>query len=79
MQIEVVKDEKKIDNFTHLAETKYRDDETRHKYNNTRITLYNGLIVPYRAPVRSDGEAGNEEKSPVHIADVIKMMGEKEN
>ena len=74
MQIEVVTDEKNIDNFKHLAGTKYRDDETRHKYINTRIILYDGLIVAYRAPDRSNGEAGNEEKSPTQIVDVIKMI-----
>ena len=47
----------------------------RHEYINTRITLYDGLIVAYRAPVRSNGETGNEEKSPIHIVDVIKIMG----
>ena len=79
MQIEVVTNEEDIENFRHLSGTRYRDDETRHEYINTRITLYDGLIVAYRAPVRSNGEAGNEEKSPIHIADVIRMMGGKEN
>ena len=51
MQIEVIKDEEKdIKNFAHLTGTKYCDDETRHEYINTRITLYDGLIVAYRAP-----------------------------
>ena len=78
LQIEVVMDEAELDNFTHLVGTKYLYDETRHEYINTHITLYDGLIVAYRAPVRSNGETGNEEKSPIHIADVIKMMGRAE-
>ena len=32
-----------------------------------------GLIVPYRAPVLDSGRAGREEKSPIHVADVIRM------
>ena len=74
LQIEIVSDEADTDNFTHLVGTKYFNDETRHEFMNTRITLYDGLIVAYRAPVPSNGVTGKEEKSPIHIADVIKMM-----
>ena len=62
MQIELVKDEENINNFTHLTGTKYSDDETRHQYIHTKIIFYDGLIVADRAPVRSNGEAENEEK-----------------
>ena len=50
LQIEVVTEVADIENFTHLVGTKYFDNETRHEYINTRITLKHGLIVAYRAP-----------------------------
>ena len=37
------------------------------------MALYKGLIVAYRAPVNSKGKVGFEEKSPIHIADVVRM------
>ena len=45
--------------------------------NDTSITLYKGLIVTYRAPVRNNGKTGNEEKSPIYIADVTKIMSQE--
>ena len=33
--------------------------------------------LAYRARVKNSGTIGNEEKSPIHIADVIEMMGSK--
>ena len=77
MQIEVVRDEENIDDLTHLTGTKYRDDETRHEYINTRITLYDGLIVACRTAVQSNGGAGNVEESPIYIAHVIRIVGGK--
>ena len=32
-----------------------------------------GLIVAFRAPVLADGRTGREEKSPIHVADVVRM------
>ena len=32
-----------------------------------------GLIVEVRAPVLADGRTGREEKSPIHVADVVRM------
>ena len=45
--------------------TKYDSSEAKHK----------GLIVAYLAPVLQDGNSGVEEKSPIHIADVVRMHG----
>ena len=44
-EIEFVSDEQNINNLKHLVETNYLDDETRHEYTNTRITLDDGMIV----------------------------------
>ena len=37
------------------------------------MALYKGFIVAYRAPVNINGRVGFEEKSPIHIADVVQM------
>ena len=37
--------------------------------------MWKGLIVAYRAPVLADGKIGREEKSPIHVADVMRMSG----
>ena len=34
------------------------------------------LIVVWRALIRCDGSRGNEQKSPIHFYDVVRMMGE---
>ena len=36
------------------------------------------LIVVWRALIRHDGSRGNEEKSPIHVDDVVRMMGESQ-
>ena len=41
----------------------------------TRIETYKGLIVGYRAPVLHGGKKGKEEKSPIHVADIVRMCG----
>ena len=52
------------------------DDESRLEFVTTRVTAYKGLVVAYRAPMLSTGQVGIEEKSPIHVADVIRMMSE---
>ena len=37
--------------------------------------MLKGLIVGYRAPILNFGKIGNEEKSPIHIADIVRMCG----
>ena len=45
---------------------------TRLKY----ATLsFDGYIVMYRCPILADGASGREEPAPIHIADVVRMMG----
>ena len=41
----------------------------------TRVTTHKGLIVIYRAPVLRDGKRGVEEKAPIHIADIVRLLG----
>ena len=76
LKIEMVSDEKNIDLYMHLAGERYIDNENQMMYVNTRVVLYDGMIVAYRALVKQDGSPGNEEKAPIHIADVVEMMGE---
>ena len=77
LMIEMAKDEKNIESCIHLAGTSNTDNENQQLYQNTRITLYDALIVAYRTRVKSNGTIGNDEKSPIHIADVIETMGSK--
>ena len=71
----MVSDEKNIELYMHLVGERYIDNENQMMYVNTRVVLYDGMIVAYRALLKQDGSSGNEEKSPIHIADVIEMMG----
>ena len=75
LKIEMVSDEKNIELYMHLVGERYIDNENQMMYVNTRVVLYDGMIVAYRALLKQDGSSGNEEKSPIHIADVIEMMG----
>ncbi len=61
-----------VDSFDHLVKAHYFDD-TDLEFITTRIAEHNGMIVAYRAPVLLTGRAGREEKSPIHVADVMKM------
>ena len=47
------------------------------EYMNTRIAEYKGYIVVFRAPVL-ENRTGREEKSPIHVADVVRLMDETE-
>ena len=57
-----------------MGET-YFDDDTLLEFITTRVEVWKGLIVAYRAPVLADGKEVREEKSPIHVADVIRMSG----
>lgn len=73
MRFETAKDESTVESFEHLVGVRYTDDESLLEFETTRVTLYKGLIVAYRAPVNIHGRVGFEEKSPIHIADVVRM------
>ena len=75
MQFEMVKIPGVVNDFDHLVGVRYTDDELNLEFETTRITTYKGLIVGFRAPVLRDGKLGREEKSPIHIADIVKMCG----
>ena len=74
MQFEVVKEPSAVENFQHLVGENYFDDESGLEFQTTRIAIYQGLIVGYRAPVLQ-GRLGKEEKSPIHVADIVRMCG----
>ena len=52
---------------------KYLDDDTLLEFITTRVVEYMDAIVAFRAPVLASGKIGREEKSPIHVADVIRM------
>ena len=72
LSFEVAKNESTVDSFQHLVGENYFDDDTLLEFVTTRVVEYKGLIVAYRAPVLN-GRTGREEKSPIHVADVIRM------
>ena len=75
MQFETLKTPSNVENFVHLIGIKYIDDESGLEFETTRIAIYQGLIVGYRAPVLLGGKLGKEEKSPIHVADIVQMCG----
>ena len=75
LKFEVAPDESTVELFHHLVGAKYLDDDTLLEFITTRVEVWKGLIVAYRAPVLADGKTGREEKSPIHVADVIRMSG----
>jgi hypothetical protein len=75
MQFDLVKIPSAVEDFDHLVGVKYIDNELELEFVTTRVTTHKGLIVGFRAPVLRDGKLGVEEKSPIHIADIVKMCG----
>jgi len=64
-----------VEAFNHLVGMKYQDEDNQLEYQNTRVAEFKGYIVVYRAPVLGEDQHGLEEKSPIHVADVVRMMG----
>ena len=54
--------ESTVEEFKHLEGEKYIDSENKLQYQNTRVGTWDGMIVVWRALIRSDGSRGNEEK-----------------
>ena len=44
----------------------------------TNADTLDELIVVWRARIRRGGSRGNEEKSPIYVYDVVRMMGESQ-
>ena len=76
LKFEVAPDESTVESFSHLVGAKYFDDDTLLEFITTRVAEWKGLIVAYRAPVLIAGQIGREEKSPIHVADVIRMSNQ---
>ena len=74
MKFEVAPDESTAESFSHLVGEKYFDDDTLLEFVTTRVVEYMTHIVAFRAPVLADEKIGREEKSPIHVADVVRMM-----
>ena len=75
MKFETLEDSSTVAIFEYLIGVRYVDDESLLEFETTRVTTHKGLIVGYRAPVLRDGKRGVEEKSPIHIADIVRMIG----
>ena len=54
---------------------KYQDEDDLLEHQNTCVAEFKGHVVVYRAPVLGEDQRGVEEKSPIHVADVVRMMG----
>ena len=63
-------------NLSIWCDERYQDDENGFEYENTRIVEFKGHIVAYRAPVLENNQLGLEEKAPIHVADVVRMVEE---
>ncbi len=59
--------------FQHLVGETYLDYDTLLEFITTRVVEYMDAIVAFRAPVLASGKIGREEKSLIHLADVIRM------
>ncbi len=73
MKFEVAPDESTVESFQHLVGETYLDDDTLLEYITTRVVEYMDAIVAFRAPVLASRKIGREEKSLIHVADVIRM------
>jgi hypothetical protein len=49
------------------------DDETGLLYRTTRVVVRKGLIVAYRAHELANGRRQKEQRTPIHIADIVRM------
>ena len=62
--------------FQFLVGAIYIDDDDWLEYVNTKVGVVGRNIVVWRAPViDAQGSIGIEEESPIHVADVVRMMG----
>ena len=75
LAFETVEEESTVESFEYLRGMMYVDDENGLEYINTRVGEWKGHIVIWRAAVNAAGRPGNEEKAPIHVADVVRMMG----
>ena len=75
LKYKLVEDNRDVGSYQHLVGMSYIDDEEQFEFQTTRVVEYQGLIVAYRAMVLEDGSLGREEKSPIHVLDVVRMMG----
>ena len=76
LKFDTAKDESTVAEFQHLVGERYQDDENQFEYETTRIVEFKGHIVAYRAPVLENDQLGLEEKAPIHVADVVRMVEE---
>ena len=74
-QLLVVDPEKRsVEDFRYLEDIAYVDDtESDVLYVTTRVAVYNGYIVAFRAPV-VNGRRGQEESHPTHARDVEEIL-----
>ena len=71
--LDIAPDSKNKNDFMYLVGMVYADEEDGMDYVTTRIVVQKTFIVAYRSPYHN-GTAGSEEASPIHIADVEKMV-----
>ena len=64
MKFETATDESTVNSFEHLIDVRYTDDESLLEFDTTRVALYKGLIVAYRALSIATGEWDSKRSRP---------------
>ena len=64
-----------MESFAYLRGMRYTDDESYLEYENVEVGGLKGYLVVWRAAKLRSDALGNTEKLPIHVIDVIRMMG----
>jgi hypothetical protein len=73
-KIEVASKAESIEDYDYLVGLEHEDDEDDLMYVTTRVVIYKGIyIVAYRRLVTNSTNQPREEKTPIHIADIVRM------
>jgi hypothetical protein len=74
LQFKMAKGKSTVKSLEHFVGIRYQDDELLLEFVTIRVVILQGVIVAYRAPVNKDGRVRFKEKSPIHTADVVRMI-----
>ena len=64
-----------MESFAYLQGVRSIDDENYLEFEKVEVGERKGHVVMWRAVVLKSDAPGNNEKSPIHVVDVICMMG----
>ena len=54
---------------------RYTNDENYLEHENIEVGEWKGHVVVWRAAILQSGTLENTEKLPIHVVDVLRMMG----